>query len=135
MRAGLIGILLVVNAAFLFQHTLWSLRIFRLAFPLTNSERRRLIMPLTSRTLNMIEDKVPPRAVLWLVSPIEARDWVYFLYPRLIGKGSPRIEDREKVRARHPGDWVITSHSEDPAQDYLDLWPPLKDASARPKTP
>jgi hypothetical protein len=116
----------VVNAIFLFQHSVESWRIFRVTRSLNNEQRRRLIMPRTSRTLEEVEERVSPRAVLWLVSEYEPEDWIYFLYPRLVAKGSTRLADLPFVLQQHPGDWVMRNYSKDPAQDYLSLWPPAR---------
>ncbi len=124
-REAWIALLLAVNFLFLIPNTRLAWRILKFTYPLTTDERRRLIMPAAWRSFHEVELKVPARATLWFVSPLEPKDWIYFLYPRLIGKGSPRAQDLMKIRQAHPNDWTIANHSADPAQDFLDLWPPL----------
>ena len=82
-------------------------------------------MPSLYRDMLAVQQQVPLDATLWYVAPYSPRELLYFLYPRVLRWGSPNVADLEKIRQAHPADWVISDHSDSPAEDTVTLWPPL----------
>jgi hypothetical protein len=114
----------VVNSRFLLPNSWQAVKVFRDAWGLSNIQRRYLQRGEWYRGILNIDDKVPRRATLRLVSPNPPWYLAYFLYPRLLKKGSEALTDRGKVRKQYPSDWVFVYSEGTPPE--MTVYPPLK---------
>jgi hypothetical protein len=112
----------LVNAIFFLPNSWKALAAFRAVRGLSNPQRRFLQKGDWYRVILSLEDRIPMNASVRLVSSAPPWYLAYYLYPRLLKRGSEVLADRETVRRRYPTDWVLV-YSESPPQ--ADLLPPL----------
>ena len=112
----------VVNAYFFLPNGWRALAAFRAVRGLSNPERRFLQKGDWYRVILSLENQVPLNASIRLVSPAPPWYLAYYLYPRLLKRGSEALSDADAVRLRYPGDWVLV-YSESPPQ--MKILPPL----------
>ncbi len=122
IRHALLGAC-VVNSLFLIPNGWNSVVSFRAVQGLSNIQRRYLQRGETYRALLELENHVPNFTTVRLVSSEPPWYLAYFLYPRLLKKGSDILTDRYEIRKRYPGDWVLV-YSEGPHPE-LTAYPPL----------
>jgi hypothetical protein len=116
-----------VNSLFLIPHAARAAKTFYSFRGLTNAERRYLQRGNWYRAVFSIDEQIPLNASVRLVSPAPPWFLAYYLYPRLLKKGSESLSDRELVRKQYPGDWVLV-YSESSAAE-MTAYPPLKPAA------
>jgi len=104
---------------------MWAAGIFFRTRTLDPAARRLLIMRGQYQDALRVNQRVPPEASVWFVSPHTPTDIGYFLFPRRLRWGSPSVSERDAVRRRHPYDWVLTNHSSNPQFDSLELFAPI----------
>jgi hypothetical protein len=114
----------VVNGRFFLPNAVKALQTFCGLHGLSNTQRRVLQMGDWYRVILALENEIPLKATVRLVSPAPPWYPVYYLYPRLLKKGSEVLSDQEAIRAKYPDDWVLV-YAEDPPQ--AKTFPPLKD--------
>jgi len=105
----------IVNAYFFLPNSWKALAAFRAVAGLSNPERRFLQKGDWYGVILALENQVPKNAVIRLVSAAPPWYLAYYLYPRLLKKGSEALSDEDAVRKRYPGDWVLV-YSETPPQ-------------------
>jgi hypothetical protein len=89
---------------------------------LSNPERRILQKGDWYRVVVAVGGQMPTTASIRLVSPAPPWYLAYYLYPRLLKKGSETLKDLETIRTRYPGDWVLF-YAETPPE--MKAYPPL----------
>ena len=112
----------IVNAFFFFPNGWKALAAFRAVQGLSNPQRRFLQKGDWYRVVLSLGNQIPLNATIRLVSPAPPWYLAYYLYPRLLKRGSEVLADEGRVRKRHPGDWVLV-YSETPPQ--VKIRPPL----------
>jgi hypothetical protein len=119
---GVLGAACLVNAFFFLPNSWKALTAFRAVQGRSNPERRFLQKGDWYRVILSLENQVPRNASIRLVSPAPPWYLAYYLYPRLLKRGSEALADADAVRKRHPGDWVLV-YAESPPQ--MKILPPL----------
>ena len=112
----------IVNAFFFLPNSWKALVAFRAVKGLSNPQRRFLQKGDWYRVILSLENQVPQNAAIRLVSPAPPWYLAYYLYPRLLMKGSEVLSEESVVRKLYPGDWVLV-YSETPPQ--IKILPPL----------
>jgi len=112
----------IVNVVFVVPNSWKALAAFRAVEGLSNPERRFLQKGDWYRAILSLENQVPKNAEVRLVSPAPPWYLAYYLYPRLLKKGSEALSDEDAVRKRNPGDWVLV-YGESPPE--MKILPPL----------
>ena len=109
----------LVNAYFFLPNSWKALAAFRAVAGLSNPERRFLQKGDWYRSILALENQVPKNAAIRLVSPAPPWYLAYYLYPRLLKKGSEVLTDEDAVRKRYPGDWVLVYGESPPEMKIL----------------
>ena len=113
----------IINSCFFLPNAVKALGTFSALHGLSNPQRRFLQKGDWYRVILSLENQIPIGATVRLVSPAPPWYLAYYLYPRLLKKGSEVLSDQEAVRAEHPDDWVLI-YAETPPQ--VKILPPLK---------
>jgi len=123
---------LAVNLYNVIPSAAWSISIFRRTWTMSLQEKYALLYPALYPDLEKIKQRVSEKDTLWLVSPKEPWHINYYLYPRTLRWGSPRMDDVEAIRQAHPSDWVISHNTLDPQKDRAWVYPPLNEKRSQP---
>lgn len=125
MKPRVSGLLLagcLVNGCFFLPNAVKALVAFRAVHGLSNPQRRFLQKGDWYRVILSLENQIPLDASIRLVSPAPPWYLAYYLYPRLLKRGSEVLSDQDAIHQRYPRDWVLV-YSESPPQ--VNLLPPL----------
>jgi len=121
------GVLLgacAVNSLFLLPNAWKAVEAFSDTWGLSNFQRRFLQRGDWYRAVLTVENQIPRQASVRLVSPAPPWYLAYYLYPRILKKGSENLADRKKVREQYLNDWVLVYSEDTPPE--LTAYPPLK---------
>lgn len=118
----------VVNAYFLFPNAWTAIQSFRAMQGKSNVERRLIQKGGWYQALLEVDRTIPPKASVRLVSSAPPWYLAYYLYPRLLLKGSDHPEDRDLIRNQFPDEWVLV-YQEQPTAE-MKAYPPLTPAAS-----
>ncbi len=117
-----------VNALYVIPNSWEAVRTALSMRGLSNVQRRILQKGAWYQALLTIDHDIPPRASIRLVSSAPPWYLAYYLYPRLLRRGSEQPADLDRVRRQYPEEWTLL-YSESPTAE-MKAYPPLKSGGA-----